>query len=175
MSVTTKKLKRILVHPVEYLLFRVTLTILLRLPDKLAEALGRAIGSCAWAVLRIRRQVTIANLVQAFPGKNPGELEKIGRGCYRNLGAGFIEVFRMPVLTMEWMESRISIEGREILDKALEEGLGVINATFHFGNWELMGAYTARLGYPVEVIARSQTNASFNDYLTVCAAQTEWG
>ena len=128
-------------------------------------ALGQALGWFAWRVVGFRRSLVLEGLARAFPQKTPAELDSIGLACYRNLGRCFVEMFRIHRMSTSLMQRRIRIEGREILDEALAQGRGVINVTFHYGNWELMGAYVARLGYPLDVIARGQKNRFFNRYV----------
>lgn len=135
-------------------------------PENLAAALGKALGSFAWRIIRFRRNLVLENLAWAFPEKVPDELVRIGLACYRNLGVNFILDFRLHRLPTSWMEGRISSQGRELLDRALAQGRGVIDVSFHYGNWELMGAYYSRLGYPIDDIVRAQKNPYFDRYVS---------
>ena len=159
-------LKQILWHPLEYGLFRMVVGLAGICPQKLAGRSGRVLGALAWSLLGIRRKEVLESLSMAFPEKSRADLKKIGSSCYRNLGEYFVEMFRIQHLTTAWMERHIRFEAREILDSALGEGRGVINVTFHYGNWELMGAFAARLGYPLVVIVRAQTNRFFQRYIS---------
>jgi KDO2-lipid IV(A) lauroyltransferase len=71
------------------------------------------------------------------------------------------------------MAARIRIRGARHLDEALALGRGVIVVTFHFGNWELAGAYLAGLGYPVSVVVQRIHNP-FLDRM-VADARTDAG
>ncbi len=159
-------LKKNLLHPVEYGVFRAAVALAGICPENTARHAGRLLGAAVWNILGIRRKQVLDSLGLAFPEKPPGELKKIGASCYRNLGEYFVEMFRIHRLPTAWMERNIVFEDRGILDSALEEGRGVINVTFHYGNWELMGAYAARLGYPLVVIVRAQANRFFQRYIT---------
>ncbi|HUU26951.1 MAG TPA: lysophospholipid acyltransferase family protein [archaeon] len=160
------KLKKRSVHLLEYALFRVAAWFLTLVPEWFARASGRALGSFVWRVVPLRRKHVLESLSRAFPQKSPSELERIGLFCYRNLGHCFVEFVRLNKLTGPWMERNITIEGREILDRLLGQGLGVIFVCFHYGDWELEGAYLGHLGYPLDVIARSQTNPFFDRYVS---------
>ena len=159
-------LKQMLWHPLEYGLFRMVVGLAGICPHKLARRSGRVLGALAWNILGIRRKQVLESLSMAFPEKSRTDLKKIGTSCYRNLGEYFVEMFRIQHLTTAWMERHIHFEAREILDSALGEGRGVINVAFHYGNWELMGAFAARLGYPLVVIVRAQTNRFFQRYIS---------
>jgi len=52
------------------------------------------------------------------------------------------------------MSRYFRVKGIRFLDEALEGGKGLVLVTFHFGNWELVGAYIARLGYPLSVVVQ---------------------
>ncbi len=136
------------------------------LPDRAAAALGSGLGWLAWSGLKIRRGLVLESLARAFPEKSLPELERSGEKCYRNLGRTFLEAFRMTGRVGARLMERVELEGREVLDRALEQGKGVVNVTFHYGNWELMGACAARRGYPLEVIARRQRNPWFDRFIT---------
>ncbi|MEA2062618.1 MAG: lysophospholipid acyltransferase family protein [Gemmatimonadota bacterium] len=158
-------IKQKIMHPVEYLLFRLVLALVGLCPLSLARWGGRVLGAMAWTVLRVRRDHVLDSLHQAFPGMTPGERKKLGAACYRNLGGYFVDMFRIHCLSTEWMERNIAVEGRGVLDSALEEGRGVVSATFHYCNWELLGAFFARLGYPLDAIVRPQQNRLFDNYV----------
>ncbi|HLA41291.1 MAG TPA: lysophospholipid acyltransferase family protein [Candidatus Glassbacteria bacterium] len=152
-------------HLVEYAAARCAIFLLDRLPLAAARALGRLLGRLAWKVVRVRRRQTLENLNRSFPDLSAGRLHEIGRRCYCNLGAYFIECFRIHRLSDRELAELVTFERREVLDQALAQGRGVVNVTFHYGNWELMGARAAREGWPLEVIARSQTNPLFDAYV----------
>ena len=59
----------------------------------------------------------------------------------------------------------LEIEGIEHLEQALAEGKGVVVFTGHFGNWELMGAVVASLGYPVDAVARKQNSSGADEFM----------
>jgi KDO2-lipid IV(A) lauroyltransferase len=158
-------LKKKFAHKLEYALVRISAGVLARVPESAALAIGRLFGSLAWRVVRFRRSLVLESLRRAFPEKGTEELAALGLACYRNLGSCFVEMFRIHRLSTPEMERRIFFERRRIMDQALEQGRGVINVTFHYGNWELMGAFAARSGMPLDVIVRGQQNPYFDRYV----------
>jgi KDO2-lipid IV(A) lauroyltransferase len=127
--------------------------------------MGRALGGFAWNVAGFRRELVLESMAAAFPEKSQDELLALGHKCYRNLGAVFAEMFLIHRMSDEELAGKVTFRNREVLEGALEEGRGVVNVAFHYGNWELMGARAAREGWPLDVIARSQTNPLFNSYV----------
>ena len=64
---------------------------------------------------------------------------------------------------------RVDFEGldgvEKYFDKALQGGRGVICTLAHFGNWEIMGGFTAIKGYPCVVVAREIYFDKYNELL----------
>ncbi|OGF99176.1 MAG: hypothetical protein A2Z86_04480 [Candidatus Glassbacteria bacterium GWA2_58_10] len=158
-------MKKVLLKRMEYALARLALGILVRLPLGTSLGVGRGLGWLAWSVVRLRRAQVLENLQRSFPQKGEAALEALGRRCYRCLGQYFVEMFWLQRLSTEEQGRWISFEGWEIMEEALGGGMGVINVTFHYGNFEVMGAYAARTGLPLEVISRPQTNPYFERWL----------
>jgi len=158
-------MKKALLKRLEYALARLAIGLLVRLPLGTALGVGQGLGWLAWSVARLRRAQVLDSLQRSFPQKGKAALEALGRRCYLNLGRYFVEMFWMQRLSTAEQGQRISFEGREIMEEALGAGLGVVNVTFHYGNFEVMGAYAARTGLPLEVISRPQSNPYFERWL----------
>jgi KDO2-lipid IV(A) lauroyltransferase len=122
---------------------------LTRLSRWRVEGLARAIADLAW-ILRVRRKVTLDNLRHAFPELPEVERRRIARGAYRNMA---LAAFESLIPTVH-PERRVVWENRELLDRALAEGRGVLVATAHFGGWELLGTALARQGLPLHAVVR---------------------
>lgn len=153
-------------HLLEYAAARTAIAALRAVPQRGALAFGGWLGGLAWERFGLRRAEVLRELTISFPELGESELVSLGQRCYVNLGRTFVEMFLAPALPTGRMTAMIEMEGRAVLDTALAEGRGVVNVTFHYGDWELMGAYTARLGYPLDVIARGQKNPWFHRYVT---------
>ena len=92
---------------------------------------------------------------------------RIGRCChfrfqarevFVHLAKNAIDVMRLGSNTKEALDRIVAAEGLEHLDRASEEGKGIILLSGHIGNWELLGAYLALKGYPLSVVGRSLNN-----------------
>lgn len=85
--------------------------------------------------------------------KTVQEREQIARECFVLMAKGAIELMFLmdrPALLKE----RVSISGKEHLDKALALGNGVILVSAHFGNFPLLLAKLSLEGYKVSGIMR---------------------
>ncbi len=120
----------------------------------LASLLG---GIAVVAVPKWRMEMAKANIKECL-GVDDARALQIADGSLRRFGRMVIEVMRFPVLTPENINETVKVEGLEYLETAYNQGKGVIMATGHYGNWELLGATVALHGYPMLSIARKQNN-----------------
>jgi len=116
---------------------------------------GLVVGDI-WRMLdRRRRTITRHNLRMVFGGtKSVEELNRIEKEVFRNIAQTAVEFVQIPMLTSEKAYDIITTEGREKLDDSLRKGCGVVLFASHFGNWELMAAAGARIGYKISAVAR---------------------
>ncbi len=129
--------------------------IVLLLPRKTALNLGVLLAGLLFLLSRREKARAFSNLSMAFgTEKSPRGILRICRLCFENLGKGLMEVLQFPRLNSENLGRLVSFEGKQNIDEALNKGKGVIVLTAHFGNWELLGASLALLGYDVAFIVR---------------------
>lgn len=127
-----------------------------RLPLGLALFVGARLGDLL-RLVGVRRQVARQNLVQAFPEKSEAEREAILRDFYRHLGTLIVEFLRAPYLSDRQAKALVEVDGeayRRFKEKRAE-GKGVIVATAHFGNFELLGSFFSRQGLPLTAITKA--------------------
>ncbi|MCX7816205.1 MAG: lysophospholipid acyltransferase family protein [Syntrophales bacterium] len=109
------------------------------------------------------RLITIHNLRRAFPEKPTKEIIRIAKGTYRHLGIVMADFFSIPAITKENLHNWVDFEGLEHVDKALEQGHGVLSLVAHFGNWELMTAAFPLTKVPLEIVYRPLDNSFLED------------
>jgi len=73
-----------------------------------------------------------------------------------------IEYGLFPSLKRMDLSKFITIEGRENLQLIKNQGKGAVLITGHFGSWELMGAYLANEGWPIDYLVGEQHNLKVN-------------
>lgn len=127
----------------------------IRLPRGAALKLCAFLGRLAFWVVGHARQVTEKNLSLVFgwPKGDP-RLTKMARGVFVNAGKNLADLIRMPRLNSANIDRLIRIKGQHHVDQAMAHGQGFIAVTGHIGNWELLAAWFAIKGYPVNVVVR---------------------
>jgi KDO2-lipid IV(A) lauroyltransferase len=117
------------------------------------------LGAAAHAVLASPRRLAIAHMGLAFPGLDLGARRRLVRATFRHAGESFAELSLFEKILAH--PSYMRLEGVEALDAALARGRGAIAVTGHVGNWELLAAWAAAIGYPITVIVRRVNDLRF--------------
>ncbi|HSO22615.1 MAG TPA: hypothetical protein VLT81_06890, partial [Chondromyces sp.] len=121
-----------------YLALRGFLTAGSRLPLTLTRGLGAGLGTAAIRIMAGSRKRILSHLEIAFPELDRAERERIMAGCARHFGLMLAEVAFQWRATAEQVESLCEIRGLEHFEAAHANGRGVLFATGHCGNWELL-------------------------------------
>jgi KDO2-lipid IV(A) lauroyltransferase len=140
------------------------MSLLARIPRRWLAALGGVLGWLLWA-LRIRRRVVLSNLALAFPEKGEAERRAIARATYRHLAETALDFLRLPGLSREELDRIFVYEGWENFERARARGKGVIAATAHFGNFEVLAAAHTLRGIPISAITRGMRGGTPGDAL----------
>jgi len=135
------------------------------LPWSLVKLLGAGLGQMAlWVTPGWRLRMAAAN-VQECLGLPEEEARQVARQSLTKFGRLVMEVLRFPLLNAQNLRQTVSVDGEAYLQEAYAAGRGVIMATGHFGNWELLGATVGLLGYPILSIARKQNNGAMDRFI----------
>ena len=128
-----------------------------RLPAPLAVGLGSAVGRVGvWARPK-RARIGYLNLKAAFGARlTPTQARRIVRQVFANMGAGVVEMLRLPVLDAASFNRYIQIVDRFHIEQAAASARPVVFLTSHFGNWELCSITAALIGFPIVALARAQ-------------------
>jgi KDO2-lipid IV(A) lauroyltransferase len=137
------------------------------LPWETACRIGARLGATGYAPLAIRREVAERQIAAAFPEKNPGEVKRVARASFEHLGRSAVETALLPRVGRRGvLDLVVEVEGWDMVEADLAEGRGVVLVAGHHGNWELLGAYIAARGVPIDAIVRRMANPYFDAYLS---------
>lgn len=147
-----------------YLAVLCLLAVLERLPLGVVFRLGGMLGLLAWAILPKYRALARRNLRIALgAGADKGEVDRLVRAHFRNLGANLLSVPRLAKMPEDAVQARVDMRGFENLRGALDRGKGVVMAINHIGNWELYAQLIGRVrDVQVGTIFQSQSNKYLN-------------
>lgn len=124
------------------------------LPTSVRNRIGDFIGMLWFDVFRIRRQVAIENLGIAFPELSIDERTKLARKSLHHMGRTIMDYTVLPFLRRENFDKHFVLEGEEHVEKALEQGKGVIFLTLHLGNGDFAIGGLSRLGWRIHLISK---------------------
>lgn len=118
--------------------------------------LMRHMGRLAFMFARHERKNAIKHLTMAFgTEKTPQEIHDLAKRVFLNLSACAADAIRLPLLVKDGtIDKLITVENYHYFTDEVKKGKGVIIMTGHYGNWELLGTWVVRSGYPIKVVAK---------------------
>ena len=132
--------------------------LLVRLPFRAVTRLGAALGGLAFA-LAVRRAGTLEQLRLAFGGAmTPEERRRIARASYRHFGAMGFQFLAEASLPKAEIADWVTLHDLPLLREALRGGKGVLLASAHLGNWELVGPALNAEGIALSLYVGAQHN-----------------
>ena len=129
------------------------------LPLATGYAVADALSRVHHAVAPHRRAAVRANLRALLGEDRP--VDAFEREVFRSYGRFVLEFLRGPDVP----ELDVRFDGWSVLESARAPGRGVILATMHTGNWELVGARMAERGTTVHAVASTQLHRSWEPRL----------
>jgi Kdo2-lipid IVA lauroyltransferase/acyltransferase len=153
-------------YKIEYITVKAILFLVNLISYRMALGLGNLIGFLAFSIFRIRREVTLTNLKKSLGDRFTNkQYKRLGLRAYCNICKSMIEYGLFPSFNKKKLEKYITIEGAEHFQKIKEAGKGAVLVTGHFGSWELMGAYIAQHGWPIDYLVGEQHNLKVNEIM----------
>jgi len=124
------------------------------IPSSYLYGFAKMVSSLAYRFAIKQKNIALNNLSIAFgQNKSQEELKEIARDCFTFMAKSAVELMFLmdkPLL----LKSRVSISGKENLEKALSRNRGVILVSAHFGNFPLLLGKLAVEGYKSAGIMR---------------------
>jgi len=159
-------LKYKLKHIVEYAFMRGVGELINILPYRVALGLVWFIATASLPFIGGLMRRTRARLRQVFGQRySERELARIARRAWRNLCFNVVETFRVPSMTLDWVNRVADHKDIHIVFDNMKDGKGAILAVPHMGNWEFAGVGTQLLGLRIMIIVRRQRNLLLDAFL----------
>ena len=120
---------------------------------------GSFLGDIMRLISKKRRNITLDNIITAFPDKPIDFCISTMKESYRNLGITLAEILVLKRLTREQLDRYVTFEDLEDLKATYNLRRGLIFMSGHYGNWEYM-AYTVgmQMGIPITIVVKPQKN-----------------
>ncbi len=113
------------------------------LPIEVGFRMGAALGALGYYVAPPYRRLVLHNLQIAFGReKSPAELRALARQHFANLGANLFANLKLPRLSREEIESRVTVEGIETMEAGVVNNGGFVMVISHLGSWEMFAQLT---------------------------------
>jgi KDO2-lipid IV(A) lauroyltransferase len=138
-----------------------------RLSRARQRSFGRLLGTIAWIALSSKRKQIAMGNIESTLAVHPEDAYKIAKISVTRIGQILIDMFNYSLLSNKNIDQVVRITGLEVLENALSLRRGVILASGHCGNWELLGKSLDFYGYPmVAVVRKQQQNNGFERFLS---------
>ena len=118
------------------------LRLIAKLPWNSVQSVGRLIGWSLWALPTKAKETVRINQSYCFPNLPFQERQALQKRTLSHIGKTMTESAAAWLWPVEkTLDLIIEVEGEEILQTALNSGLGVVGITSHLGNWEVLNHY----------------------------------
>jgi Kdo2-lipid IVA lauroyltransferase/acyltransferase len=118
-------------------------------------------------ILKLRRRVTLENLLRSFPEKDHREIRRIEKAFYRHFCDSFIESVKLLTIRKKNICRRYRIINPGLIDSLYARQKSIILYTAHFGNWEWMAAMPLYMEYQVIAFYQQQKNKYFDTLMNL--------
>ncbi len=137
-----------------FFVFQASLTTISLLPRRFCLFLGRTFGFLIYFFDKKHRNVALQNLKLSMGEKLPDtEIKHTVKKSFVHFGQAFFDLVKFSRLKDEKKEKLITVEGSEIIDKAIQQGKGALLFSAHLGSWEIAPFIISKKA-KISVIAR---------------------
>jgi KDO2-lipid IV(A) lauroyltransferase len=105
--------------------------------------LGKVLGWLVYFADNRHRRIVRRNLGFAYPEWTRERIRAVSRRVFQNTATTLLGFLQMSCFSKEDVLSKVRIRGKKYLDKAVEDGSGVILIAAHLGNWEMSAIYAS--------------------------------
>ena len=128
---------------------------------KISSSIGGKLFEIIGPIFRSKKLID-TNIKKALPNINSEDLKKTIRLMWNNYGRIFAEYVFIKSFRNGKLNSRISIEGQDILEEIKKLNQQVVFISGHFSNFELMAMHLEKVGIKLTAIYRPLNNIFLN-------------
>jgi len=156
----------------EYRLYLIALAISDRLPFRLLQRLGAALG-VGFLLASSRRATVLGNLKRVFPRRSRLWRLGVALRCAAHFGAVAFDYLKWSQASAETIDAKVAVRGIEHLREAVARGKGCFVLSAHFGNWEVAALWLGSHGFRQTVVIRPLDNPLLE--VELAASRTRFG
>ena len=145
----------------QFLFFTIFFFLFKILGFKISSAIGGKLFEIIGPIFRSKKLID-TNIKKAVPNINSEDLKKTTRLMWNNYGRIFAEYVFIKSFRNGKLNSRISIEGQDILEEIKKLNQQVVFISGHFSNFELMAMHLEKVGIKLTAIYRPLNNIFLN-------------
>ncbi len=139
----------------------------------ISAILGNFGARVAFWVSRKKGPVVIENLKRVLDTQDEFLLRSSAQEVFKNYARYWVDTFRVPKLSDEYVNKLMTSEGLELIFQSKERGKGTILALPHVGGWEFGGRWLATKGIALTVVAERLEPPELFDWF--CALRSKVG
>ena len=128
---------------------------------RLSSALGGKLFEIIGPLFRSKNLIH-SNIKKAIPNISASDLNKMTKLMWNNYGRVFAEYMFIKDFRSGKLNSKIKVEGQEILNEIIKFNKQVVFISGHFGNFELMAMHLEKAGINLSAIYRPLNNIFLN-------------
>jgi lauroyl/myristoyl acyltransferase len=137
----------------KYLGFKAASWLIPHLPVSLTYAAAWLAGEIAFRFARGPRRAATSNLRRVLGvDEHAPALQVAVRTLFRNAAYNYVDLFLLPRISPDELSERVEVLNPQALIHAYQQGRGVIIATAHLGNFDLLMQMALTRGLPIMVL-----------------------
>ena len=140
--------------------------ILMLLPKKMRKGFFTFLGILAYYASKKYRKVVEQNLKFAFDDTmSQEEIDSIAKYSFKNLLYNFLHIMELRNISLEELQSKITILNKEAVERVHAQGRAVIYVTTHYSSWELGGASLGAFVEPLAAVYKKMKSSAYEEWL----------
>jgi KDO2-lipid IV(A) lauroyltransferase len=140
--------------------------VLMSLPKGVRKGFFSSLATLAYYGSKKYRKIARVNIRFALgDSMSDEEVEAIVRYSFKNLLFNFLHIMELRNISREELESRITVENKQAVERVHKEGRAVIYVTTHYSSWELGGASLGAFVEPLAAVYKKLKNPLYQEWL----------
>ncbi|MDI6782549.1 MAG: hypothetical protein QME64_00450 [bacterium] len=166
------KLSKKLKHEAVYWLLLGLKWLVKSTPFTIAKKIASCLAILGYYLVAKNRNRTLTNLKNIYSSQLTGpQLTALAKATYIHWAKCVIELLSLEKFSQAQLEHLVRIEGLEYIEQAKNQNQGIVCVLAHYGNWELLGAYFAKVYKEnISVVANELYDKKIDKLLNVLRA-----